>query len=48
MSDNYGDNMTRQIILDLFARALRKVKGGVIDFDFDMKGKSADRIEVDK
>ena len=28
--------MTRQIILDLFARALRKVKGGVIDFD--MKG----------
>ena len=43
MSDNYGDNITRQIILDLFAR---KVKGGVIDFD--MKGKSADRIEVDK
>ncbi|MGC2598204.1 MAG: hypothetical protein WA395_08740 [Nitrososphaeraceae archaeon] len=46
MSDNYGNNMTRQIILDLFARALRRVKGGVIDFD--MKGKSADRIEIDK
>ena len=46
MSENYGDDMTRQIILDLFARTLRKVKGGVIDFD--MKGKSADRIEVDK
>ena len=46
MSDNSGDNMTRQIILDLFARALRRVKGGVIDFD--MKGKSADRIEIDK
>jgi hypothetical protein len=36
MSDNYGDNMTRQIILDLFARAL-KVKGGVIDFDIEKK-----------
>ncbi len=46
MSNNYGDNRTRQIILDLFARTLRKVKGDVIDFD--MKGKSADRIEVDK
>ena len=46
MSDNDSDNKTHQIMLDLFAKSLKTVKGGVIDID--MKGKSALRIEVDK
>lgn len=46
MSDNDIDNKTQQIMLDVFAKALKTVKGGVIDID--MKGKSALRIEVDK
>jgi hypothetical protein len=46
MLDNDSDNKTQQMMLDLFAKALKTVKAGVIDID--MKGKSALRIEVDK
>jgi hypothetical protein len=46
MSDNDSDKKTQQIMLDLFTKSLKTVKGGVIDID--MKGKSALRIEVDK
>lgn len=46
MSDNNSDNKTQQIMLDLFAKSLKTVKGGIIHID--MKGKSALRIEVDK
>jgi hypothetical protein len=46
MSNNDSDNKTQQIMLDLFAKTLKTVKGGVMDID--MKGKSLLRIEIDK
>jgi hypothetical protein len=45
MSNNDSDNKTQQIMLDLFAKTLKTVKGGVMDID--MKGKSV-LIEIDK
>lgn len=45
-NDNDNDDKTEQIMLDLFLKSLKTVRGGVIDID--MEGQSALRIEVNK
>jgi hypothetical protein len=46
MAYNDNDDKTEQIMLDLFLKSLKTVRGGVIDID--MEGQSALRIEVNK